>query len=91
MDECHKNYPLSRPEFRALCTIWDTFMLENKLSQINFKNMCHCVGKKSSLLNLFYCTAPKTINGILNVSNILSEHDGVRITVDCKSKLCRPQ
>ena len=53
MDKCTANDPLSRPELRALCPIWDKCILENNLTQINFKNTWHMPGKRSSLLDLY--------------------------------------
>ena len=91
MDKYKKGNPLSRPELKALSPIWDLCMLENNLTQINFKNTWHMVGKHSSLLDLYYCTAPEVINGVTNVTNILSEHDGIKLNIHTKEKHIKAQ
>ena len=46
-------------------------------------------GRKLSLLDLFYSTKPDKTDGISNVTNLLSKHDGV--TLNNKETCAEPQ
>ena len=85
------NDPLSRPEMKALCPIWDKCMIDNGFIQMNFKDTWHMPGKRSSLLDLYYCTTPDKVSGISNVTNLLLEHDGVTLNLHTKILRHRPQ
>ena len=41
-------------------------------------------GRKLSLLDLFYSTKPDKTDGISNVTNLLSKHDGVTLNLHNK-------
>ena len=72
---------MSRQEFKALRPIWDQCMLDCGFVQMNFKDTWHMTGKRSSLTYLYYCTKPEMVSGINNVTNLLSEHDGVTLNL----------
>ena len=46
---------------------------------------------KSSLLDIYYSSIPQYIEGVVNIVNIMSEHDGVRINLHTEEKLSKPQ
>ena len=48
-------------------------------------------GRKLSLLDLFYSTKPDKTDGISNVTNLLSKHDGVTLNLDNKETRAKPQ
>ena len=48
-------------------------------------------GKKLSLLDLYYTNCPNLIDGVANVLNLLSEHDGVVINLHTQEKLLKTQ
>ena len=48
-------------------------------------------GRKLSLLDLFYSTKPDKTDGISNVTNLLSKHDGVTLNVHNKETCAKPQ
>merc|ERR1711954_623272 len=53
--------------------------------------MGHMPGKRSSLLDLFYCTKPELISNVENTTNLLSEHDGVNLHIHMKEPELKPQ
>ena len=91
IDKNLQNDPTNRPELKALTPIWDKCMLECGFIQLNFKDTWHMPGKRSSLLDLFYTTKPQMISGVANVTNILSEHDGVTLNLHTKNLKVKPQ
>ena len=48
-------------------------------------------GRKSSLLDIFYSTIPDKADGIENVSNLLSEHDRVKLNLHTNEVRIKPQ
>ena len=58
---------------------------------MNYENTWHRWGRRSSLLDIFYTNKPHRIKETKNIVNILSEHDGVRILLDCKAKIKNEQ
>ena len=48
-------------------------------------------GKKPLLLDLYYTNCPNLIDGVANVLNLLSEHDGVVINLHTQEKLLKTQ
>ena len=91
IDKNLHNDPTNRPELKALTPIWDQCMLDCGLIQLNFKNTWHMPGKRPSLLDLYYTTKPQMISGVENVTNMLSEHDGVKLNLHTKNLRVRPQ
>ena len=73
LDKNLSNDPLKRPELRALCPIWDTCMIDNGLLQLNFKPTWHMPGKNASLIDLYYSNKPEKVDGVNDVSNLLSK------------------
>ena len=74
--QCRENDPKSRRELRALFPLWEQCKLDNDICQLNFKNTWHRAGKRSSLLDLYFSNVPRLIDGVQNVVNSLSKHDG---------------
>ena len=91
IDKNFKNDPMSRQEIKALSPIWDQCMLDCGLVQMNFKDTLHMPGKRLCLLDLYYCTKPEMVSDINNVTNFLSEHDGVTLNLHTKIIRYRPQ
>ena len=75
IDRNENNDPLERNDLKALAPIWEEFISDRELTQLNFKPTWHMPGKKSSLLDLYYANCPNLIDGVANVLNLLSEHD----------------
>ena len=76
---------------RALAPIWEECISDNNLIQLNFKDTWHMPGKRSSLLDLFYCTKPELVSNVDNTTNLLSEHDGVNLHIHTKEPEIKPQ
>ena len=62
-------------------------MLTDNMVQVNFKPTRHQVGCKSSLLDLYLTNIPDRLKNVSNFLNTLSEHEGVRVFVNVKSKV----
>merc|ERR1711954_299442 len=75
----------------ALAPIWEECISDNNLIQLNFKDTWHMPGKRSSLLDLFYCTKPELISNVENTTNLLSEHDGINLHINTKEAQLKPQ
>merc|ERR1711954_552990 len=91
LDRNKKNDPFSRPELRALTPIWEECISGNNLIQLNFKDTWHMPGRRSTLLDLFYCTKPELISNVENTTNLLSEHDRVNLHIHTKEAELKPQ
>ena len=90
IDHCLENNPLSRPELKALYPIWEQCIIDNDLCQMNRKNTWHRPGKRSSLLDIFFSNCPNLIDGVQNMVNTLSEHDGVRVNFHTSEIISKP-
>ena len=91
IDRNVNNDPQDRNDIKALASIWEEFISDNDLTQLNFKPTWHMPGKKPSLLDLYYTNCPNLIDGVANVLNLLSEHDGVIINLHTQEKLLKTQ
>lgn len=91
LDKNLHNNPMRRPEMKALSPIWDKCMLDCEYVQMNHTDTWHIPGKRSNLLDLYYCTKPDNVSGINNVTNLLSGHDAVMLNLHTKTIRNNPQ
>merc|ERR1711954_407544 len=78
-------------DLKALEPTWEQFISEFNMSQINFKPTWHMPGKSPSLLDIYYADCPNQIDCVKNVSNLLSEHDGVYMQIHTSEKVKKCQ
>merc|ERR1711954_627910 len=84
------NDPLSRPDMRALTPVLEDYLMDASMVQVNWKPTRHQQGCRSSLLDLFLTNIPERVTNVENFVNTLSEHEGVRCTLQTKSIIKNP-
>ena len=91
IDRLHKNDSSKRADLRVLTPIFDSFINDYDLVQFNKDATWFRPGKKPSLLDLFLLDNPQQVVSCSNVTNILSEHAGVLLTINIDLKHRKPQ
>ena len=86
-----ENNPLDRYDLKLLIPKLEDFLEENKVAQMNFKATRHQAGQRSSLLDLWLSNCPSKCSEISNVTNLSSEHEGVKLTLNIKGAVIKRQ
>ena len=82
---------MSRPDLRVITLLFDEAVNKTELAQLNFLNTWHRVGKRSSLLDVFLSNKPHRATEIVNVENMMSEHERILLQLDCKASMRQKQ
>ena len=69
----------------------EDFLEDKKLAQLNFKATRHQQGQRSSLLDLWFSNCPSKCTDIANITNLSSEHEGVKLTIKIKGAIVKSQ
>ena len=91
IDRLKENNPSDRYDLKLIIPVFEDFLIDNKISQLNFKATRHCIGQRSSLLDLYLTTSPDKCTNVHNIVNLSSEHEGVALTFKIKGAINKDQ
>ena len=91
VDRLRQNNLMDRYNLKLIIPKQEDFLEDSKLAQMNFKAMRHQRGQQSSLLDLWITNFPDKCSEIGNLTNLSSEHEGVKMTVRVKGAIIESQ
>ena len=91
IDRLPQNNPIDRQDLKLLIPELENFIASHNLVQLNWLATRHRTGQRSTLIDLFFSTAPDKCTNCQNVINLTSEHEGVRIDMNINKAVIKQQ